>query len=33
MIDDKTTAYVCENYVCKEPVTELDSLRRQLAPQ
>src|ERR1041385_4941170 len=31
MIDDKTTAYVCENYVCKEPVVDLDALRRQLA--
>jgi len=31
MIDDKTTAYVCEHYVCKEPVVDLDGLRRQLA--
>ena len=31
MIDNKTTAYVCEHYVCKEPVVDLDDLRRQLA--
>ena len=33
MIDNKTTAYVCESYVCKEPVVDLDSLRQQLASQ
>ena len=33
MIYDKTTAYVCENYVCKEPVVDLEALRRQLASQ
>ena len=30
MINDKTTAYVCENYVCKQPVVDLDGLRQQL---
>jgi len=30
MIDGKTTAYVCENYVCNQPVVDLDSLRQQL---
>ena len=23
MIDDKATAYVCENFVCKQPVNDL----------
>ena len=31
MIDNKTTAYVCENYVCNEPVVDLQGLRQQLA--
>ncbi len=30
MIDGKPTAYVCENFVCQKPVTEIDDLRRQL---
>jgi uncharacterized protein YyaL (SSP411 family) len=29
-INDKATAYVCENYVCKQPVTETDLLRNLL---
>jgi len=31
MIDGKPTAYVCENYVCKRPVTELSQLAEQLS--
>jgi uncharacterized protein YyaL (SSP411 family) len=31
MIDGKPTAYVCENYVCKRPVTELSELAEQLS--
>ena len=31
-IDDKPTAYVCENYVCKLPVTTPSSLTQQLRP-
>jgi uncharacterized protein YyaL (SSP411 family) len=31
LIDDKTTAYVCEHYVCKEPVTGIEALRQGLA--
>ena len=30
MIDNKTTAYVCENYVCSQPVVNLEGLRQQL---
>jgi hypothetical protein len=29
-IDGKATAYVCENYACKLPVTSVDALREQL---
>ncbi|MCH8244047.1 MAG: thioredoxin domain-containing protein [Planctomycetes bacterium] len=29
-LDDKATAYVCENYSCKEPVTDALELKRQL---
>jgi len=31
MIDGHATAYVCENYVCKLPVTEPQALASQLA--
>ena len=31
MIDGRATAYVCENYVCKLPVTEPQALASQLA--
>jgi uncharacterized protein YyaL (SSP411 family) len=31
MIDGKPTAYICENYVCKRPVTELSELAEQLS--
>jgi uncharacterized protein YyaL (SSP411 family) len=31
-IDGKATAYVCENYVCKLPTTDLAELRKMLAP-
>ena len=27
MIDNKTTVYVCENFACKKPVTELESVK------
>lgn len=30
-IDGKATAYVCENYVCQQPVTEAAALREQLS--
>ena len=26
MIDDKTTAYVCENFSCRAPVTDIGEL-------
>ncbi len=29
-INNKATAYVCENYVCKQPVTEIDLLKNLL---
>ncbi len=32
-LDDKATAYVCENYSCKEPVTDASELKRQLGTQ
>ena len=31
MINDLPTAYVCEHYVCKQPVTELSELAEQLS--
>lgn len=31
MVDGKATAYVCQNYVCRLPVTDAESLREQLA--
>jgi uncharacterized protein YyaL (SSP411 family) len=31
-IDGKATAYVCENYVCKLPTTDLNELRKMLKP-
>ena len=30
MIDGLTTAYVCENYTCKQPVTDVEALAQQL---
>ena len=30
MIDGKPTAYVCENFVCRKPVTDSEDLRREL---
>ncbi|MDQ3219414.1 MAG: thioredoxin domain-containing protein [Acidobacteriota bacterium] len=30
MIDGKTTAYVCENFVCQKPVTSVKELKEQL---
>lgn len=30
MVDDKPTAYVCEDFVCKRPVTSLEELRAEL---
>jgi hypothetical protein len=30
-IDGKTTAYVCENYVCKKPINEIDDLNKMLS--
>ena len=31
MIDGLPTAYVCENYTCKQPVTDISALREQLS--
>ncbi len=31
-IDGKATAYVCENYICKLPTTDLAELRKMLKP-
>lgn len=31
LIDGKTTAYVCENFVCQRPVTTIEELREQLS--
>ena len=31
MLDGRPTAYVCEHYVCQEPVTEAEALARQIA--
>ena len=33
MIDDKPTAYVCENFVCQRPATNLSDLKSQLYPE
>ena len=30
-VDGKATAYVCENYACKQPVTEVEGLKRMLS--
>jgi hypothetical protein len=30
-VDGRATAYVCEGFVCKQPVTSADALRQQLA--
>jgi uncharacterized protein YyaL (SSP411 family) len=30
MLEGKPTAYVCENFACQKPVTEIEDLRRQL---
>jgi len=32
-IQGKSTAYICENYACKAPITDLDGLRRVLSRQ
>jgi uncharacterized protein YyaL (SSP411 family) len=32
-IQGKSTAYICENYACKVPITDLDDLRRVLSRQ
>lgn len=29
-IDDKTTAYICENYACKAPTTDIDHFEKTL---
>lgn len=30
-IDGKATAYVCQNYACNLPTTEIDTMLKQLA--
>ena len=32
-VDSKTTAYVCQNYTCQAPVTDLASFRQELSSQ
>jgi hypothetical protein len=32
IVDDVTTAYVCENRVCKKPTSDPEEFARQLAP-
>ena len=32
-INDKATAYICENYTCKEPVTEIGQLKKLLTAE
>jgi len=32
IVDDVTTAYVCENHVCKKPTSDPEEFARQLAP-
>ena len=29
-VDDRATVYLCENHVCKQPVTSVEELRRML---
>ena len=31
MMDNETTVYVCENFACQRPVTDLESLKELLA--
>jgi uncharacterized protein YyaL (SSP411 family) len=30
MVDGRATAYVCEHYACRQPVTNAEALREQL---
>ena len=30
IVDGKATAYVCKNFVCSQPVNEVDDLRKML---
>ena len=32
-LDDKATAYVCENYTCSAPVNDVEKLRKILNPR
>lgn len=32
MVEDKATAYVCENYTCSAPVSDPDKLKRVVNP-
>jgi uncharacterized protein YyaL (SSP411 family) len=32
MLSGRPTAYVCENFVCRSPVAEVDDLREMLIP-
>jgi uncharacterized protein len=31
-LDGKPTVYICENFACKSPATDLGSLQKQLGP-
>jgi uncharacterized protein YyaL (SSP411 family) len=31
MQDGRATAYLCENFACREPITDLEELKRALA--
>jgi len=30
-IEDKTTAYICENYICNRPINKIDDFDRMLS--